>query len=261
MALPDVLVPVTVIGGYLGAGKTTMINRLLAGDHGQRLAVLVNDFGSVNVDAALIASHDGTTLSLENGCVCCSIADAMGDALDAVLTIDPDHIVIEASGVADPAKVGVYGQGWPGCRLASIIVLADVTTIRERATDRFVGPLIRTQLAAADVIRLTRTDLADETQIEAVRDWIDSDAWVTKVNAPTDAADLFDTYAIDVPADASSTELHELLDSLPATTVRVKGVIAIGGTSHVVQIAGDHRDIVSAPTLLTTGLVGIQTIA
>ena len=72
------MIPVTVIGGYLGAGKTTMINRLLAGSHGRRLAVLVNDFGAVDIDSKLIAAHDGDTIALANGCVCCSIADALG---------------------------------------------------------------------------------------------------------------------------------------------------------------------------------------
>ena len=69
--LPLKRVPVTVVGGYLGAGKTTLINRLLADDHGLRIAVLVNDFGKINVDADLSANHDGQTLALTNGCVCC----------------------------------------------------------------------------------------------------------------------------------------------------------------------------------------------
>lgn len=255
---PD-LVPVTVVGGYLGAGKTTMINGLLAGDHGQRLAVLVNDFGSVNIDAELIASHDGTTLTLENGCVCCSIADSVGDALDAVLASGPDHIVIEASGVADPAKVAVYGQGWPGCRLASVVVLADVTTIRARADDRFVGPLVQTQLGAADVIRLTRTDLIDAAEVAAVRDWIDSEAWIADAGlAP--APELFDTSQINPPAGASRAEIDALLDSLDDSTVRVKGIVLIDGVPHIVQVTGAERNIAAAPDAAPTGLVAIRSL-
>lgn len=173
---PNPLVPVTVVGGYLGAGKTTLINRLLAGDHGRRLAVLVNDFGDVNIDRDLIDYHDGATVGLTNGCVCCSIADALGDGLDQVLALDPqpEQIVVEASGVADPAKIAAYGRGWPGCRLDSVLVVADAETIRARSTDRFVGELVVRQLAAADVIVVTKCDLVDPSQVAAVARWASS---------------------------------------------------------------------------------------
>ena len=102
--------PVTVIGGYLGAGKTKLLNRLLAEAEGRRLAVLVNDFGEVNIDAALIANRDGETISLTNGCVCCSIGDNLGMTLyDLAERPDgPEHILVEASGVADPARIAGY---------------------------------------------------------------------------------------------------------------------------------------------------------
>ncbi|MGB1464406.1 MAG: GTP-binding protein, partial [Parvibaculales bacterium] len=67
--------PLTILGGYLGAGKTTLINQLLSGTHGKRLTVLVNDFGAVNIDAGLIAEHNGDTISLANGCACCQLQD------------------------------------------------------------------------------------------------------------------------------------------------------------------------------------------
>ena len=83
-ALPRL--PLTVIGGYLGAGKTTLLNRLLSEPHGQKIMVMVNDFGAINIDAALIERADGDTLSLTNGCVCCTMGNdlfmALGDALD-----------------------------------------------------------------------------------------------------------------------------------------------------------------------------------
>ncbi|MDE0254627.1 MAG: hypothetical protein OYG32_07510, partial [Rhodospirillaceae bacterium] len=127
-------IPVTVIGGYLGAGKTTCLNHLLAADHGLRLAVLVNDFGAVNIDAGLIAEHGGDTIALTNGCVCCAIADDLGAALQAQTERQPppDWIVVEASGVADPARVMRLAGNWPGCRPAGTAVLADAATVRER---------------------------------------------------------------------------------------------------------------------------------
>ena len=165
-------VPVTVIGGYLGAGKTTLINRLLAGDHGLRLAVLVNDFGAINIDADLIADHDGQTLALTNGCVCCSIADDLGSAFATISALTPhaDHIVLEASGVADPGRIANYAFGTPGLDLDSIVVLADCETLESHMTDRFVGATVRRQLAAADLLFLTKTDLADTAQVARTAD-------------------------------------------------------------------------------------------
>ncbi|MBC8242356.1 MAG: GTP-binding protein [Alphaproteobacteria bacterium] len=172
------MIPVTVIGGYLGAGKTTLINGLLAGGHGRRLAVLVNDFGAINIDAQLITAHDGNTISLANGCVCCTIADALGDALDQVLgmTLAPDHIVIEASGVANPAKIAMYGQGWPGLRLDGIIVVTDGESVRARAEDKFVGATVRRQMAAADLLVLNKLDLLPTSRRATVRQWLQGQA-------------------------------------------------------------------------------------
>ena len=102
-------VPFTLLGGYLGAGKTTLVNRLLATTD-RRLVVLVNDVGAINVDVALIASHDGETLTLSNGCVCCAIADDLGPALERVRELaagpnPPEQVIMELSGVAEPARV------------------------------------------------------------------------------------------------------------------------------------------------------------
>ena len=74
-------IPVTVIGGYLGSGKTTLINKVISEDHGLKLALLINDFGDVNIDASLIESQDGDVLSLSNGCVCCTLSDDFSQAM------------------------------------------------------------------------------------------------------------------------------------------------------------------------------------
>src|SRR6056300_490452 len=106
------VVPITIIAGFLGTGKTGLLNHLLAHAEGRRLTALVNDFGALNIDSELIAAQNGNQISLANGCVCCSIGDDLTLALAQVMnqTPRPDHILIEASGVADPARIAGFAQ-------------------------------------------------------------------------------------------------------------------------------------------------------
>ena len=109
-------VPMIVLGGFLGAGKTTLLNRILSGAHGVRYAVLVNDFGELDVDGNLVASHGGDTVTFANGCVCCSMGDDLVGAIDRLLDGNrrPDQILVEASGVADPAPIADVATLHPG---------------------------------------------------------------------------------------------------------------------------------------------------
>jgi len=192
--LPLQRVPVTVVGGYLGAGKTTLINRLLADDHGLRIAVLVNDFGEINVDEDLIVDHDGQTLALTNGCVCCSITDDLGGALATISSRArrADHIVLEASGVADPGRIANYAYGQPGLALDGVVILADCETVETRAGDRFVGPTVRRQLSTADILLLTKTDLVGAAHADRTADQLRRDHPNTPVIRGSDAAIRWD---------------------------------------------------------------------
>lgn len=166
-------IPLTVIGGYLGAGKTTLLNQLLHQNAGRRLAVVVNDFGSINIDASLIAQQEGETLSLTNGCVCCSLANGFLAVLTQLRARPdpPEHIIVEASGVADPLKIGQYGH-LPGFQLDGVIVLADAETVRRRSRDRYVGRTVIRQLQGADILVLTKPDLVTVADRAAVREWL-----------------------------------------------------------------------------------------
>ena len=167
-------IPVTLIGGYLGAGKTSLLRHLLAHGAGERIAVLVNDFGALGLDAALVARSDAETVTLTNGCVCCSIADDFGAALDAQVRspAPPARIVVETSGVAEPAKTARYASGWPGVRLDAVLTVVDLETIRTQAQDRFVGDLIGRQIAAADLIVANKSDRVEAPARQSTVEWL-----------------------------------------------------------------------------------------
>lgn len=162
--------PLTVIGGYLGAGKTTLLNRMLTGDHGQRIAVIVNDFGALNIDASLIAEHSGETVSLTNGCVCCSASDGISESVAWIVAQGDafDHIVIECSGVAMPGKVARLASAFR-LPLDGVIVLVDAEQLPDQSVNKYTGRAVKEQLTQADLLVLNKTDLVDETRLEESR--------------------------------------------------------------------------------------------
>ena len=145
--------PFTLLGGYLGAGKTTIINHVVRHAGGRRLVVLVNDVAAVNVDAALIADHDGTTLSLTNGCVCCAIADDFAQTLEQIRSMPepPDQVLMELSGVGEPARVAPWAST-AGFRLDGIVVVADADQIVDLSSREYVADTIAAQLVSYMVI-------------------------------------------------------------------------------------------------------------
>ncbi|MFN8094110.1 MAG: GTP-binding protein [Vicinamibacteria bacterium] len=166
--------PVTILTGFLGAGKTTVLNHLLRLDHGLRLGVLVNDFGAVNVDAALVARADADTIGLTNGCICCSLR---GKLLDAALELrrraaPPDHLVVECSGVSDPSSVALpilSPRARPELRLDAVVAVLDAERVRAA---RELVAVVDAQVAAADVVVLNKVDLVTAAEREALRAWI-----------------------------------------------------------------------------------------
>ena len=160
-------VPFTVIGGFLGAGKTTLLNHVLRHTT-ERIAVVVNDFGATPIDADLVADHDGDTIALANGCVCCSIAGELALTLVSLLDAEPpfDRVITEASGIADPRAIAQYGTT-PGFRLDGVIVVADACTLTTTLGDERIATQVATQLARADVVILNKVDAAGDEQLAA----------------------------------------------------------------------------------------------
>mgnify|MGYP002624199360 FL=1 len=167
--------PLTVIGGFLGAGKTTLLNHWLAEAGGRRLAVLVNDFGALNIDAALVASRGADTIALSNGCACCSIGGDLGAALARVIEASPrfDAVVIEASGVADPWRIAQVGLADPALALEAVLVLVDAATVRAHAADPMLADTLTRQLDAAELLVVNQVDRVGADELAALRAWLD----------------------------------------------------------------------------------------
>ncbi len=170
-------VPVTLIAGFLGSGKTTLLNRLLGGDHGRRIAVLVNDFGDVSIDAALVESADETTITLANGCICCSIASDLIGAVRDLLRRDPppEQLVVEMSGIADPGSVlrtfTVMEKTWP-LHIDAVIALVDAEYFPNPGEQHYT--LAREQLVLANVVLINKTDLVGPGAVRELRARIQS---------------------------------------------------------------------------------------
>ena len=166
--------PVTIIGGYLGSGKTTLVNHLLRNANGLRLAVLVNEFGELSIDEDLIEAEDDDIISIAGGCICCSFGNDLTAALVdlAKLNPRPDHILIEASGVAIPGSI-VSSIGLLNEFLADgIVVLADAETIQRGVQDKYMGDTIARQLSDADIVVLNKVDLVEIDVLKATKQWL-----------------------------------------------------------------------------------------
>ncbi|CAE6797915.1 CobW family GTP-binding protein [Paraburkholderia haematera] len=165
---PTVRPPIAlvVLGGYLGAGKTTLLNHVLSMAGQRRIAVLVNDFGDINIDAALIRERTDDVINLENGCICCSIGGRLVDALVKISARPerPELLIIEASGVSDPVKIAQIGLLDRAFRLIGIIVAVDAERIGATLLDPYVGDIVRRQIAGATALVLTKTDLVTEQE-------------------------------------------------------------------------------------------------
>lgn len=165
---PSVMLPLTIISGFLGAGKTTLVNRLLTKPGGRRIAVLVNDFAAVNIDEELIRFQSDDTIALTNGCACCSIN---GDLVNAIQRLverveAPDAIVLEASGLADPRGIALTALANPAMRLDAVVTLVDAETFPERLRDERTQSTMLSQLSAADIVAVSKSDLIGERRSE-----------------------------------------------------------------------------------------------
>jgi G3E family GTPase len=271
-------IPVLVIGGYLGAGKTTLINNVLSSAT-QRIAVVVNDFGSVNIDASLIKEKHNDTIELTNGCICCAVGESLADALFSILdrTELPEIVVIEASGVANPAAVAAFAH-IEGFHHLGNVVLVDATQALETSKDPLVGRTFALQVQAAHLLAITKSDQATEPVISEVKSIVSPLAPSTPLVLTTSAtlsslmmnvaphADSavtathteFSTTTLSHVSAQDEKQLLAFLQNFPPNVVRAKGIVELAnGERRLVQKVGSTISI-SQTELPTTGLVLIS---
>jgi G3E family GTPase len=245
-----------VVGGYLGAGKTTLVNHALASAGGRRAGVIVNDFGRLNIDASLLVSTE--TIELANGCVCCTLADGLPSAFERLLSYRPalDTIVVEASGVADPRKVAAYAR-LVGLRDARVVVVVDALAIRSLQRDRFVAGEIDRQIRSAALLVVNKRDLVDDAIAADIRrrlhelapqarivessfgkvDWSDLLASGPADLSPEEHDGVHDDLAYEswstvVDAFLERSSLERFAAALAPHALRAKGIVALCGDSR-----------------------------
>jgi G3E family GTPase len=271
-------IAVTVVSGFLGAGKTTLLNRMVRRAEGRRLAVIVNDFGELNIDAAIVSEVTDAVVSLQNGCICCTVQEDLLAQLTSMAQLQPrlERIVIECSGVSDPQRI-VQTLAYPQLRsqmqLDMVITVVDAT--RHLQLEGEYARLARAQVAAADLLLLNKADLVDDPQLQTLREalgartrvhasvqaqlpdalWLDSELDLepralkpmTRVSTD-DHSEMFSSWLWRTTAALDVERLRSWLQALPSEVFRVKGlvVLAQSGKAHWLQHVGTRSQFLPA---------------
>lgn len=267
---PHTTIPVTIITGFLGAGKTTLLNRLLTAEHQLRIAVLVNDFGTINIDSQLVVDVDAATdsIALSNGCICCTIRGELIESVERLASSEPppDLIVIETSGISDPIDVVLALRALTSVHVDSVMTLIDAEQVLN--VGKVHQTLVWNQIGTADFVILNKVDLIDAAQRTAVHAYIKHIAPKTRMietthgdvphsviwgggavdlerlrlsHNQTDHTERFKTWAWQHDEPLSLVRIQHVLERLPTHIYRAKGVFYTSDHPQqrtVVQVVG-----------------------
>lgn len=263
------MVPITVVTGFLGAGKTPLLSHVLSNPQGLKIAVLVNDFGAVNIDAELLQDTGEEIISLENGCICCTLSQGLLATVTKVLRRPdpPDRILIEASGVSDPFEIA-ESLADPELReyapLDGVVAVVDAEAMANPTPE--VVSLARRQVACAGLVLLNKIDRAGTGA--SAHAWVRSisahvpivETQQANVSLPTllgigangdteaDSGEVpsFECTAFTSTSPISLQRLHDLLGTLPRGIVRAKGIVnLVEKPDHrcLVQVSGGRATL------------------
>lgn len=253
-----VTVPLVIVTGFLGAGKTTLVNRLLARRRDRnatgKLGVIVNELGEVGIDGALLGGETARQIELPGGCVCCVLGDQLDTTLLELVAQNPglEAIVLETTGVAEPLPIAWAIAREPVAqrvRLAAVVTLVDATTF---LASRSVSTSVDAQVAYADVLLVTKAELADQTdgadRAEAVAQELAPRALVRRGSADDHAAWL-ETLLADPPVFEGNESLHRAVDPplLPQPHGQVSGHVHTAECRHLDSAAAHGIDSVWVP--------------
>lgn len=275
--------PVIILAGFLGAGKTTVLNQLLSLSNGKRIGVVVNDFGDVNIDALLVGKQANDSVELSGGCICCTMSEGgLDDTLDSFVHAGSllDAVIIEASGIAEPNDVKrliLYSRN-KEIEFGGVVYVVDTVNIENT---RQQHPEIKEHIAAADLIVLTKADLATKKQVEQAKKLCaqyNKRATIVEADKGKIPPELFFDTAQDEGEQMSLAQLHDdsnhhhlhdgfnsvsftttqpldpqkiddFLKQLPPHVYRVKGVAYYGmkgfEQKYVIHAVGNHHTIMA----------------
>lgn len=266
------IVPITLLTGYLGSGKTTLINHILAGQDQYKIAVIVNDIGEVNIDAALIeqggivTERDDSLVALSNGCICCNLKmDLVGQIMDIVKQDKFDYIVIEASGICEPIPIAqtitmlpeLAGDNQQGdlCRLDSIVTVVDALRLKDEfecgnslnqtdIDEEDIEKLIIEQLEFCNIIILNKVDELSKEELGSVKAVIKSiqpRAKIIETNySKVDIKEILDTKLFDLEASTMTAGWIEALEN-PEEEEESEEVLEYGISTFVYYRRGPFK--------------------
>ena len=262
-------IPVTLVTGFLGSGKTTLLKHILTDNHNLKIAVLVNEFGKINIDSQLLLSVDEEMVLLSNGCICCTINQSLIEAINQILTKqDIDYIIIEPSGLAEPLPLMMTFLSEPLCqkiRLDSIITLVDAENFEPEDLDKAIA---LSQIIYGDIILLNKTDLVTSDKIDKIEYYINSvknqaiiwrcqQAKVPlslilaldlshklQLNSHQYSLNEFMSFSWQSDRPLNVAKFANFINELPKMVFRGKGILWYEGSQlrHIFQLSGKRQD-------------------